>query len=54
MTSSHFALPSSLIQNSAPYVTRSALQGQFMNLHEYQSKELFSQYAIPNGLVKLK
>jgi hypothetical protein len=43
----HFALPSSLIQNSAPYVTRSALQGQFMNLHEYQSKGLFSQYAIP-------
>jgi hypothetical protein len=44
---SHFALLASLIQNSAPYVTRSALQDKFMNLHEFQSKELFSQYAIP-------
>jgi hypothetical protein len=42
-----FALYASLIQNSAPYATQSALQGQFMNLHEYQSKELFAQYAIP-------
>jgi len=30
--------------------------GHIMILHEYQSKELFSQYAIPipNGPVKLK
>jgi hypothetical protein len=52
MISSHFALPSSLIQNSAPYVTRSALQD--MNLHEYQSKKLFAQYPTPKGMGKLK
>jgi hypothetical protein len=44
---SGFALLVSLIQNSVPYLTRSALQGQFMNLHEYQPKELLAQYAIP-------
>jgi hypothetical protein len=42
-----FALPLSLIQNSAPYVTRFGTEGHFMNLHEYQSKQLFAEYAIP-------
>jgi succinyl-CoA synthetase beta subunit len=44
---SHFALLASLIQNSAPYATGSALQDNSMNLHEYQSKQLFAGYAIP-------
>jgi acyl-CoA synthetase (NDP forming) len=44
---SHFALLASLIQNSAPYVTGSALQDNSMNLQEYQSKQLFAEYAIP-------
>src|SRR5579863_2500117 len=38
-----FALPESLIQNSAPYAT----DEHYMNLHEYQSKRVFAQYAIP-------
>jgi hypothetical protein len=42
-----FALPMSLIQNSAPYANRLGTEGQFMNFHEYQSKQLFAQYAIP-------
>jgi succinyl-CoA synthetase beta subunit len=42
-----FALILSLIQNSAPYCDRIGPQGPLMNLHEYQSKELFAQYAIP-------
>jgi succinyl-CoA synthetase beta subunit len=42
-----FALLSSLIQNSAPQCDRIGTQGQFMNLHEYQSKRLFAEYAIP-------
>ena len=37
----------SLIQNSAPYANRLGTEGQFMNFHEYQSKQLFAQYAIP-------
>jgi succinyl-CoA synthetase beta subunit len=42
-----------LIQNSAPYPYLIGTQGYFMNLHEYQSKQLFAEYdiPIPKGLV---
>jgi acyl-CoA synthetase (NDP forming) len=42
-----FALLVSLIQNSAPQREQIGIQGYFMNLHEYQSKQLFAQYGIP-------
>lgn len=38
-------VPLRLIQNSPLYMTRSAA-GQFMNFHEYQSRELFAQYTV--------
>jgi hypothetical protein len=42
-----FALPVSLIQNSAPQREPIDTRGYLMNLHEYQSKQLFAQYGIP-------
>jgi succinyl-CoA synthetase beta subunit len=47
-----FALALSLIQNSGSHARQLrpaaiATEGRFMNLHEYQSKQLFARYAIP-------
>ena len=42
-----FALPVSLIQNSAPQREQIGIQGYFMSLHEYQSKHLFDLYGFP-------
>jgi hypothetical protein len=44
-----FALPVSLIQNSSPQREQIGIQEYFMNLHEYQSKQLFAPYGIPLG-----
>jgi succinyl-CoA synthetase beta subunit len=42
-----FALSVSLIQNRGLKRDRVGTEGQFMNLHEYQSKQLFARYGIP-------
>jgi hypothetical protein len=42
-----FALPVSLIQNSAPQREQIGIQGYFMNLHEYRSEHLLDRYGIP-------